>query len=47
MKLAKKIQKRLERRLRGHEIACKLVEKRSSGSSKGFRAPGSRNPRKT
>ena len=42
----RKIDKKLEGRMRGHRDMCEAAEKRSSGSSKAFTAPGSRNPRK-
>jgi len=46
MKISKKIQRRLERRLSGHKDMSAVAERRKTGTSKGFRAPGSRNPRK-
>lgn len=46
MKIGKKVQKKLEHRLNGFRQMCKLAE-RSLGSSKAYRCPGSRNPKKT
>jgi hypothetical protein len=45
-KQQKKIDARLTRRLNGHFRAVKEMEQKRAGSSKGYRAPGSRNPRK-
>jgi len=46
LKISKKIQRKLEARLKGYKIACEIAEKKKPGSSKGLRIPGSRNPRK-
>lgn len=47
MKAIKKIQKKLERRGRGHvELIKNLRSKGKSSPENAYKAPGSRNPRK-
>lgn len=45
-KPSKKIQRKLEARLRGYEEARQIYEARQAGSSKALTVPGSRNPKK-